>query len=494
MRLQFVVPALVLPVLLLGQEQRWVRLYDGGGGTDYIGGASQAPDSTYRIVLAYNTGAVGNAKIIGVALDGTWLWSTTANDTTGTLFGGGTQCLQRRADGTWLWAGGGIPSGTSQYDGILYCFSPNGDSLWSRWYTTMNTEAFLGMSLTGDGGAALVGYEDGPIRSAKLVRVDANGDTLWTKRYTNAQDYGQTAISIDTTADGGFVISGYRTITGLNSDMWVIRTNPSGQGLWQVTLGSPWHDSQAYASVLHNGHIAVAGGEPEFPLTSIRPVLYKLAPNGVDHMVSFDPMWMDQGAYRTKPVELGNGDVVIGGFREVNLVNRGMLVRVDSTGNVVWNRHYQTGNHDHYITGLERTLDGGFLLSGTAYDSLGISVDGWLLKVDSFGCVVPGCQSLTGLLEQEIEPSTFLSVRPNPLLRSHASTELMVELRSMPDREVTGPFKLVFTSGTGAVVHQVALTGPSTTIRLPEHMTAGLYHVHLMAGSRWVDGSKLVVE
>ncbi|MCC6401796.1 MAG: PQQ-like beta-propeller repeat protein [Flavobacteriales bacterium] len=484
----------MLPVLLSAQVQRWVRLYDGVGGSDDMGGAAQAPDSSYRTAILYNSGSAGNIKTIGVGPDGSWLWSTTITDTTGRFTGGLSRCLMRREDGSWLLALRGVPNGSTQENGVLYCLSADGDSLWSRWYGSPHSDGFMGMTLTDQGGAALIGYEDGPLNGSKLVRVDANGDTLWTKRFWNAQLQTQKLYSVDTMPDGGFLLGGYRYILGSFNDMLVIRTNSLGQLLWQRTYGSPSYDSPAHVSALADGSIGFAGSEQQFPLTPSRPVYYRTAPNGIQHLVSFDPMWMDAGAYYTRPVEMSNGDVVIGGYREVNNINRGILVRVDHDGHVVWNRHYQTGNHQHLIHGLERTLDGGFLLSGTAYDSLGISVDGWLLKVDSFGCVVPGCQSLTGLLEQEVERSTFLSVRPNPLLRSNASTELMVDVRSAPDRAATGPFKLVFTSSTGAVVHQVTFSGLSTTLRLPEHLSSGLYHMHLMAGSRWIDGSRLVVE
>lgn len=494
MRLQFIIPALVIPVLLMGQEQRWVRLYDGIGGFDDMGGASQAPDSSYRTAIVYNSGSIGYIKTIGVGPDGSWLWSTTITDTTGRFTGGLSRCLLRRDDNTWLLALGGIPNGSTQENGVLYCLSADGDSLWSRWYSSPLSYGFMGMTLTSQGGAALVGYEDGPLSGSKLVRVDANGDTLWTKRLWNAQLQTQKLFSVDTMSDGGFLLGGYRYVQGSSYDMLVIRTNDLGQLLWQRTYGSPSYDSPAHVSALSDGSIGIAGGEQQFPLGNSRPVYYRTAPNGIQHLVSFDPMWMDAGAYYTRPIELSDGHVVIGGYREVNNFNRGILVRLDLDGNVVWNRHFQTGNHHHIIHGLERTLDGGFLLSGTAYDSLGISVDGWLLKVDSFGCVVPGCQSLTGLLEQEIAHSQVLSVRPNPIIRSNGTTELMVEVMLAPDQAGRGPFKLVFTATTGTVVHQVAFNGLNTTLRLPEHLSAGLYHVHLMAGSRWIDGSKLVVD
>ncbi|MBK7086332.1 MAG: hypothetical protein IPH53_17410 [Flavobacteriales bacterium] len=59
-------------------------------------------------------------------------------------------------------------------------------------------------------------------------------------------------------------------------------------------------------------------------------------------------------------------------------------------------------------------LDGGYIMAGTTVDSMIVSQDAWLVKMDSFDCLVPGCQVFDGLEEQVTDLRDALEVFPNP--------------------------------------------------------------------------------
>ncbi len=99
----------------------------------------------------------------------------------------------------------------------------------------------------------------------------------------------------------------------------------------------------------------------------------------------------------------------------------GFLAKFSYDGSMQWLRRYsnfEARRDYHHLYDMKRTYDKGFVLVGEATDKSDISdsprQQAWLLKVDSFGCLVPGCQMVSPV--QDVPP-TSLDVRlfPNPV-------------------------------------------------------------------------------
>jgi len=101
----------------------------------------------------------------------------------------------------------------------------------------------------------------------------------------------------------------------------------------------------------------------------------------------------------------------------------GRIVKLSPQGDSIWSRDYEylsTGGARHTVYDAERTHDGGFLICGEAngVDTMPsnpiIFQQGWLIKLDEEGCLVPGCHLVTGVLPIEQRASISLSLYPNP--------------------------------------------------------------------------------
>ena len=469
-------------------QRRWWKTYDIDSLSQVCGAVALFPDTTYRIACVSSEAGVGRLTAWLVGAPGDTVASRTFPGSGISFVSAGAHSVERRLDGTWLWVGSIITSG-GEPDGRLVCFDPLLDTLWVRTYVTPFFDGFNAMCVLDDGGACLAGLSNSGQNDFYIVRVDVLGDTLWTRTLGGSNS--ENAYSICRAQDDGFAIAGYKVYAGGNYDMHVMKIDVNGDLQWQHSYGSPWVDNPGFIEQLPDGRYVLAGARRASASASKRPVLYLLNASG-------DTLWSraytdapDRSVFYTVPVLMGDGGFAIAGDQNFGAQTRGMLMRTDSSGNMLWRRIYQTNTTiDHYFYDLRRTLDGGFIMAGTAFDSLLVSQDAWLVKTDSFGCLVPGCQVFDGVQEQITDLTGAITLSPNP------AGELVHVTISLPPGTVQGhALALSLVDPQGRIVHQGELpaVGGDHTIDL-SGFAPGIYYVHLIDSRRWLSGAKLVID
>ncbi|MGH1338840.1 MAG: T9SS type A sorting domain-containing protein [Aureispira sp.] len=98
-----------------------------------------------------------------------------------------------------------------------------------------------------------------------------------------------------------------------------------------------------------------------------------------------------------------------------------LIAKLSPSGDSLWGRRYHYFEQQwssHEIFDVEQTPDGGFLACGEAKGTgQGVYKQGWLLKLDEHGCLVPGCHidsSRIGILPIGAQPQAELKLYPNP--------------------------------------------------------------------------------
>lgn len=221
---------------------QWQQQYDYGFGDDDRGHAVwQTSDGGY--ILAGQTwlmhGSFGNYDIyiIKTDMNGMVQWKK--------IFyreeQGGDVALgvQQINDGGYII--GGFTQSSSWASYIIRTDSL-GNALWSNIYEGVWQSECYDIQTTPDGGFIFTGTEtnfqtDGDLL---LTKLDAKGNLLWKKIYgTEDSEQGE---FIQQLQDGGYIIAGMSSHGSGGYDMYVVRTNSSGDSLWSKTFGGDGDD------------------------------------------------------------------------------------------------------------------------------------------------------------------------------------------------------------------------------------------------------------
>jgi hypothetical protein len=170
----------------------------------------------------------------------------------------------------------------------------------------------------------------------------------------------------------------------------------------------------------------------------------------------------------------------------------GWIFRVDEDKEVLWQRSYSDTTYEGRnarFNHIKQTPDGGFILIGTIDNKMtGVTESHvWLMKVDSNGCLTPGCDSIN--IISSTEPVAFpsglvLQLYPNP-----ATTEVTLSLPpEAPDQDLL----VSLLSSSGQVLRQQPYLHPAIrfdTSGLPP----GMYYVTVHRKGSLVGVEKMII-
>jgi hypothetical protein len=401
------------------QEALWSRAYGGNlGGQAWS--VQQTTDGGY-IVAAGFTDYSGPSDVYLIKTDslGDTVWSHAYG---GTSVDWGC-CVQQTTDGGYIVAGCTGSFGGFDTDIYLIKTDPLGNALWSRTYGGYNDEDGWSGQQTTDTGYILAGSAQSfgaGSDDVYLIKTDSSGDTLWTRTYGGGnQDLG---YSVQQTADRGYVVAGWTASFGAGDhDVYLIKTDSSGNPLWSRTYGGSDQDQGYSARQTEDGGYIIVGSTASFGAGDDDVYLIKTDSSG-------DVLWArtygggdrDQG-YSVQQTAEG-GYVVVGRTRSFGAGDEDVfLIKTDSLGNTLWTRTWGGHEQDEGYC-IRPTKDGGYVMAG-ATKSFGTgSIDFMLTKLDSLGntClgefVSPSVMSVTSTVTSPISvvtcPSTNVATPP----------------------------------------------------------------------------------
>lgn len=239
-----------------------------------------------------------------------------------------------------------------------------GDTIWTRIYGRTGKDVGRCVKQTSDGGYIIVGSVDGVEYSPGklwLLRTDANGDTVWTKRY--GCGFGEEeGYWVEQTTDGGYIITGTSNPTGgMNNRLWLLKTDANGDTIWTRTFNFCSH-GYCVRQTMEGGYIISSSWG-----------LIKTNSSG-------DTLWTNRHV-GSCVVQTKDGGYVITGIKWDSYWYTDItLIKTNPVGDSLWG-HSWGGADDDASTCVQQTTDGGYILVGSSNSFGGI----WLLKTNVDG-------------------------------------------------------------------------------------------------------------
>jgi hypothetical protein len=291
---------------------------------------------------------------------------------------------QQTSDGGYITVGTTCSYGSGVW---LIKTDRNGNELWNR---TFGHFFDVGKSVqqTIDGGYIIGGWTKGGSdigRNIWLIKTDGDGNKLWDKTLTadSADEY----LSVRQTTDAGYIMtSNMRTSISLGGVL-LIKTDSSGNMLWEKTFGESYLDSgRSIQQTSDEGYIITGTYQP-WSANYPQVWLIKTDPSG---NMQWDKTFGDSSDFvaGNSVQQTNDGGYIIVGFRDskTDYTNTDIwLIKTDFYGNKLWDKTFDRSKYDMGES-VRQTSDDGYIISGWRVSSLDeYNRDLWLIKTDSNG-------------------------------------------------------------------------------------------------------------
>lgn len=275
---------------------------------------------------------------------------------------------------------------------------------------------------TNDNGFAIFGQTCNQIQSGRkcnyfLMKLDSNGFKQWHQIYKQNNTSFENPNSLIQLNDGTFYMFGQSTLNGIMK-WFLVKTDSLGNLLWQKTYNK--YPRQAGITIINSSdqRILLGGSystdESGGAAGIIRSCAMLIDTSGIE-------IWSKSYGGKEKCeftcITLFKDKFIFAGTNNnYDSLGRpqGWFFVINSNGDSLYQRLYNSNSiWSEQIYSIYNVSDG-FLMSGFGvdpYDTV-VNQDAWLLKVDTFGCLTPGCQ-LVGINNIPISREE-IKIYPNP--------------------------------------------------------------------------------
>jgi hypothetical protein len=332
--MKFLVSFFVMSVAIVTMAQppdtMWTKVF-GGNARDWGYSVLETDDGGFILVGETQAVIAGDQDVWLIKTDyrGNLEWDRT--------FGGADNevgvCIQRTNDEGYIIAGE-FSSPASLSDVLLIKTRSDGEEEWTRTFGGANFDGGSYVQQTTDGGYIIVGrtnsfsigYDD-----VWLIKTDDNGFEQWGHTYGGTNS--ESGKCVEQTPDGGYIITGYTYSFGSGQyDVWLIKTDSSGNEEWNRTYGGANNDIGNAVRQTTDGGYIIAG--------------------------------------ETSSIGEGGSDM--------------WIIKTDSVGNRLWDHTFGRSQSD-FACDIRQTSDGGYVIVGGLGIHSNYDCDVWIIKTDAEG-------------------------------------------------------------------------------------------------------------
>ncbi|CAN5483000.1 hypothetical protein BH11BAC1_BH11BAC1_09190 [soil metagenome] len=376
--------------LLVEGQATFQRTY-GTSSNDLCSFVHQTSDSGFILAGLM----LGDLSLIKINSIGDTIWTRSY----GTVDNDAAYSVQQTFDG------GYILLGEEGYHDRIYLIRTNaiGDTLWAKVFSWgVFSDYGLCVKQTTDSGFIISGttFLVGGNQMC-AIKTNSFGDTLWTRVFkTNGSPW---ASNIEQTFDGGFIMVGTTLTTSFSDDVYCIRLNSLGDTLWTKSYGGIGNDIGSCIRQTQDSGFIIVGASSSFGSSINDYDLYLLKTNA-----SGDTLWT-RTLGDTASTQGGNfvsmtkdSSFIVCGSSRQNI----LLCKVNLNGDTLWTRTYGSSLSDGAFC-VYQTIDSGYIIGGATWNYGAGASDAYIIKTDSNG--ISSCNLINQHINFEHPPTDIRS-------------------------------------------------------------------------------------
>jgi hypothetical protein len=289
------------------------------------------------------------------------------------------------SDGGYIITGSTDSYGAGETDVYIIKVNPLGNKQWDKTFGLPFEDYAYSVQQTSDGGYIIAGktYSFGSLGQVYLIKTDSTGEEQWykTKGYDDCDDWGN---SVQQTSDGGYIIVG-RTFDQGHEAIFLIKTDANGNNEpgWPKIKGYDDYDDICFSvqQTTDGGYIMVG-----YTMESGNGDVFLIktdANGGGGWNRHIGGSSADRG-YSVQQTTDG-GYIITGWTRSSGAGESDVyLIKTDASGNQTWYKTFG-GSNDDVGRSVQQTSDGGYIIAGYTYSFGAGSADVYLIKTDASG-------------------------------------------------------------------------------------------------------------
>lgn len=380
------------------------------------------------------------------------------------------------------WDGGYVNN-----DMLLSKLNFSGDRQWKKYYGGDRNNLGHKMTELADGNFAMVGFNQTveSFGNVYIVKVNDIGEIIWANNFGDSYiDHG-----FDVTEDsngniyiagtyGGFYSPTSNDYKNPDADIFIIKTNASGEKIWSKRFGGSSHDWAKSIITSPDGGLIICGSSQSEGLGSFDAFLMKIDEDGNEvwfktyggpefeygEQVQFSS---DNSLYMIGTSASFSGDYSTDHY----------LVKTDINGNEIWSQNYGSTESD-YSSSLICTADSGCVFTGWTKNGQIGKEDIVFYKISK-----NGDQEIISLVPQVNDSIEQILIYPNPL-----HDRLFVEIKT----DSLDKFSFHLFSMEGKVVYSGNINPNSKSEHHPS-IANGTYIFTVTQNDQLVQKGKLIV-
>ena len=351
-----------------------------GNGNFFGGPGQQTSDGGYIVMGQTPPDFAGKTKIRLIKTDssGITLWDKVFG---GTISDGGDS-IQQVIDGGYIITGRTWVDNTNKSNVWLIKTDSAGNIVWNKTFGGIDFDEGKSVQQTADGGYIITGYTNSNGYGGNtgwLIKTDSAGNKSWDKTFSEVRS----GNSVQQTSDGGYIITG-----PLVNDTVMIKTDASGNKLWDSTFAGVFVDTtrgnvgNAIKQTSDGGYIIASSSYSVYPGTNNGHDMAWLIKTDSAGAKLWDKPYGTISSV-SAVLQTTDGGYIITGKSWNDL----WLMKADSSGTKLWEMTFLGGWYSSEGSGasVQQTSDGGYIIGGGLRNTQTNETNAWVIKTDSNG-------------------------------------------------------------------------------------------------------------